>query len=200
MAPPTLPPQPPARPRKSNLVRCIAIVLLALIVLVGLAVIIIWLAVKPKRMVYSIEDGSIHGYNLTNNQLNATFKFVLRAYNPNTRVSIYYDKIEVTVSYDDTTLAFNSVDPFFQHHRNVTKKGLTLVAQGAALYGSVARDLGLEKSSGKVELELRLKAKIRFKVGVWKSRKRTLRLLCAPLMVPLSSRKGFTRTLCDVDL
>ncbi|KAK3024429.1 hypothetical protein RJ639_044603 [Escallonia herrerae] len=201
MAPnPAPPPQIAARPRQSILVRVIAMVLLALIVLVGLAVLIIWLSVRPKHLVYSIEDGSIHDYNLSNNHLNANFHFVLRAHNPNSKVSIYYDKMEATVYYNDETLAFNTVEPFFQPHRNVTRIGLNLGAKDVSLYDPVAKDLKLERSAGEVELEVRLKAKIRFKVGAWKSKHRTLRISCEPVMVHFSSSKNFGRALCDVDL
>lgn len=204
MVPPPPPPPPPPQnqvpPTHSKLVKAIAILLLALIVLVGVAVLTIWLTVKPRRLVYSIEDGSIHGFNLTNNRLNASFNFVLRAYNPNSKVSIYYDKVEVLVSYEDQTVAFNNVGAFFQPHRNVTRLGVNLVAHDVLMFGPVGRDLGLEKSSGEVEVEVKVKARVRFKVGVWRSKRRNLRVSCAPVVIYFSSSKGFERTLCDVHL
>lgn len=188
-----------AGPAHSRLVRIIAMIFLALILLVAIAVIIIWLAVKPRKLVYTIESGSIHNYNLTDDHLNATFNFVLRAYNPNSRVSIYYDRIETRVLYDDSTLAFNNVQPFYQPRRNVTHLGLNFVATNAELFPGVAKNLRMEKMSGEVELEIRMKAKIRFKVGLVKNH-RTLRLLCAPLLVHFSSPRNFDRTPCEVDL
>ena len=128
MANPT-PNTPPAKPAHSNLVRTIAIVLLALIVIAGLIILIIWLTVKPKKLIYTVEEASIRGYNLTNNHLNSTFNFVIRAYNPNTKVSIYYDRVEVSVSYDDQLVAFNSLDSFYQPRRTVTHLRPKLVAQ-----------------------------------------------------------------------
>lgn len=198
MAHPTVPTQQAARSRHSSLLRLIAIIILALIVLVGLAVLIIWLAVKPKGLVYVLEDGSIHGFSLGNNHLNATFDFVLRAYNPNKKVSIYYDSMEVSAAYDDQTLATDGLQPFFQSHRNVTRLQIKLVAQSLLLSGSVSKELQQEKSSGKVELELRVKAKIRFKVGIWKSQHRTLRVFCLPVVN--FSHKDFERTPCEIDL
>ncbi|PSR86542.1 Late embryogenesis abundant protein, LEA-14 protein [Actinidia chinensis var. chinensis] len=185
----------------SMLVRTIAMVLLTLIIIVGLSVVIIWLAVRPKRLVYTMEEASIHGFNLAkNNHLNATFNFVIRAYNPNTKVSIYYDKVEAYVFYYGETVAFTTVNPFFQPRRNVTHLRLNLVARDSALEGAAARDLMLDKSLGAVELDVRVKAKIRFKVGVWKSGHRTLRIVCSPTLVHFSSSKRFERTFCDVDL
>ena len=203
MAPPPPPPPPPpqqaARPRHSKLLRLIAIIILALIVLVGLVVLIIWLVVKPKGLVYVVEDGSIHGFSLSNNHLNATFNFVLTAYNPNRKVSIYYDTMEVLVVYGDQNLASNGVQPFHQPHHNATPLDVKLTAQSLLLSGSLSKDLQHDRSSGKVELQVQVKARIRFKVGIWKSKHRTLRVFCLPV-VHFSPHKDFERTNCEMDL
>lgn len=198
MAPP--PPTQPQPTARSRLVRLIAIILLALIVLVGLAVLITWLAVRPRHLQYSIEDRSVHGFGLSHNHLNASFNFILRAHNPNTRVSIYYDKIEAVVTYKDQTVAFNTVAPFHQPRKNVTHLGVSLVAKDVGLFGDVGRQIRREKGTGQIEVEVNVKARIRFKVGVWKSSRRTLRIECEPVLVRLSSSNGFERTPCDVDL
>ncbi|CAI9761541.1 unnamed protein product [Fraxinus pennsylvanica] len=200
MAPPPASPRA-TRPRHSPLLRFIAMALLALVIIVGLAVLITWLSVKPKKLRYSIEQGSISDFNLTNNgHFNANFDFVLRANNPNKRISIYYDRIEVTVSYEDQKLSINDVHPFYQRRHNVTYLDLDLAARDVSLYGAVARDLKLEKYSGNVELDVKIRSKIRLKVGVFKIH-RHLKIECGPLTVPFSSSKGkFDRVYCDVDL
>ncbi|EXC24901.1 hypothetical protein L484_011767 [Morus notabilis] len=201
---PQLPTHEPTREanpqRKPHILRWIAMFFLALIVLVGIAVLVIWLVVRPKRLVYSVEDASIHNFNINNNHLNASFDFVVRSYNPNSKVSIYYDKIESRVEYDDQTLAYNMVEPFFQPHKNVTRLELKLAAQSVPLVGSIPADLRLEKSSGEIELNVWLKARIRFKVGAWKSSHRTLKIFCSPVLVHFSRSKNFERTVCDVEL
>ncbi|XP_054816777.1 NDR1/HIN1-like protein 10 [Prosopis cineraria] len=193
--------QAAARPRRSGLLRYIAIAILALIVLAGITVLIIWLVVKPRRFEYSVEDASIHNFNLTDaNHLYADFDFDIRAYNPNSRVSIYYDTMEVFVVYEDQTLATNAVQPFFQRHRNVTSLQVRLAAKTVSLYGSLPEDLKLEKRSGDIELDVLIKARIRFKVGVWKSKDRTMKIFCSPVLVHFSVSKNFERTLCSVEL
>ncbi|KAK9280314.1 hypothetical protein L1049_014002 [Liquidambar formosana] len=201
MANPAAPPsQTPLPPRRSKLVRCIALILLALIVLVGLVVLITWLVVKPKRIVYTVEAASVSGFNLTHDHLSADFDFMLRSVNPNRKVSIYYDSMEVMVSYYDNILAFAEVQPFYQPRQNVTQLEVKPVAKSAALMESASRDLRLEKSSGGVELDIRVKARIRLKMGAWKSRRRTLKVFCPHVLVHFSSAKKFQRARCDVDL
>jgi len=189
------------KPKRSNLLRCIAIFILALIILVGIAVIIIWLVLKPKRLEYTVENAAIHNFNLTDaNHLYANFDFTIRSYNPNSRVSIYYDTVEVSVRYEDQTLATNAVQPFFQSHKNVTRLHVGLTAQTVALYDSVPKDLRLERSSGDIELDVWMRARIRFKVGVWKSKHRVLKIFCSPVLVHFSKGKSFERAPCDVEL
>ncbi|KAL6204900.1 hypothetical protein ACLB2K_022167 [Fragaria x ananassa] len=198
---PTVTPQPSQTPRRPapNPIRLIGIILLAIVVLLGLAVLITWLVVKPKRLVYTIENSSIKGYNLTNDHLSATFDFTVRSYNPNKRVSFYYDSIEATVNYNDQTLAFSAVEPFYQRHRNVTRFNVEFVAISTALPSFVSKDFLLEKATGKVQLDVWLKARIRYKVGAWKSRHRTLRISCSPVL-EFNRFKNLKRTYCSTEL
>lgn len=190
-----------AKPRRSSLIRQIAIAILALIVLAGIVVLIIWLVLKPKPFEFSMEDASIHDFNLTDaNHLNANFNLNIRAYNPNSKVSIYYDTMQMSVVYQDQTLATNAAQPFFQGHKNVTYLKVRATAKTVALYGSLPRDLKLEKSSGDIELDVWIKARIRFKVGHWKSNHRTMKIFCSPILVHFSGSKNFERTPCGVEL
>ncbi|KAH6836719.1 hypothetical protein C2S53_007376 [Perilla frutescens var. hirtella] len=191
--------QTAAAPRRRPFLRCIVLVILALIAVTGLVVLIIWAAVQPRKLKYSIEHGSITGFNLTNEKLNSDFDFVLRANNPNRRVSLYYDRIDVTVLYEDKSLSVNNVNPFYQPRRNVTFVDLDLTAKNAAVYGAMARDLKMERATGVVNLDVRIRAKIRLKVGLFKIH-RTLKIECDSLLVPFDSRKGFERVLCHTDM
>ncbi|OMO58186.1 Late embryogenesis abundant protein, LEA-14 [Corchorus capsularis] len=110
-----------------------------------------------------MENGSVQNFNLTNNHLNATFDFVLKAENPNRRISVYYDYIESTLMYEDQTIAFNTIDPFYQPRRNVTRVESKLVAQNLSLSPATFKDMRIEKTSGEIEVDVHFKARIRFK-------------------------------------
>ncbi|KAE8666742.1 putative Acyl-CoA N-acyltransferase with RING/FYVE/PHD-type zinc finger domain [Hibiscus syriacus] len=195
-APPTQ--QQPRTP--FSLVRCVATCLLALIVILGLAVLITWLVINPKKLVYTLENGSLQNFNLTNNHLNATFDFVLRAYNPNRRVSVYYDYIESTVTYEDQTIAFNTINPFFQPHRNISRVKSKLVALNLAMSPSTSKDLMVEKTSREIQVDVHFKARTRVKVGIWKSNHRTLRIVCYSVTLRLSGYKHFDKIPCETEL
>ncbi|KAJ8750336.1 hypothetical protein K2173_014251 [Erythroxylum novogranatense] len=191
-------PRGDTRPTHPKLLRLIAITILALIVLVGLAVLITWLAIKPKRLLYTIDDGSINNFNINTDHLNATFGLVIMAHNPNHKISIYYDSIEVSVGVNGQTVAFNTLEPFYQPRKNMTRLDAKLESRDVALSSSLSRDLRLEKRSGQAELDVRIKARIRYKIGVLKLRHRTLKIEC-PVIINFSSSKGFERVYCDID-
>ncbi|XP_076960873.1 uncharacterized protein At1g08160-like [Bidens hawaiensis] len=191
----------PPSPTRFKLLKVILIVLFAIVVLVVLTILIIWLTIKPKKLVYYIDNGSIHNYNLSNaNHLNATYNFILIAHNPNKRVSIYNDKVDVDVLYVEETIAKGNIDPFYQQKRSTTSFKLDLASHDVPLPDHIARDLKVERSLGRVELDVKLKARVRFKVGVWKSRHYHMKVSCEHIILHFSSSsKVFQRTKCDVD-
>ncbi|XP_039052471.1 uncharacterized protein At1g08160-like [Hibiscus syriacus] len=186
--------------RRFSLVRCVATCLIALVVLVGLAVLITWLVINPKKLGYTLESGAVHNFNLTNNHLNATFDFVLRAQNPNERLSVYYDHIESTVIYEDQTIAFNTVDPFFQPHRNISRVKSKLVALNLAMSPSTSKDLMVEKTSREIQVDVHFKTRIQVKVGIWKFNHGTLRIVCYSATVHLTRYKHFDKVPCETEL
>ncbi|KAL5709717.1 hypothetical protein ACHQM5_020374 [Ranunculus cassubicifolius] len=179
--------------------RCICFTLVAVIFLIGLAVLITWLVLRPKQLIYTLETGKVSGLDLHKEHLNGTFDFYLRAYNPNKRVSLYYDSMQAMVYYGGQTIASQTLEPFYQPRRNMTRLEIKPIAHSVGLPSSLARDLRLEKSSEEIEIDIRLKARIRFKVGVWKSSHYTLKVHCSNLEMHLNSTKNFKGHKCDVD-
>ncbi|KAL9688220.1 hypothetical protein QQ045_032639 [Rhodiola kirilowii] len=185
---------------RPNLLRLIIYVILALIVVVGLIILITWLVIRPRGLVYSVEYGSISGFNISRDHLDANFDFVLKGRNPNHRVTVIYESIEVRVMYEDQTMAFGSLEPFHQGHKNVTRLEAKLLARSVPLIGSISRQLRRDKNSGDIEFGIYMTARIRFKVGSWKSGWRKLKVNCDPVLVHTGSTKHFEPTTCDVDV
>ncbi|GAB4824816.1 hypothetical protein Ancab_007686 [Ancistrocladus abbreviatus] len=189
-----------SRPKEANPLRGICLALLALIVVVGLVILIIWLTFKPKKLVYSIDQASIQGYNMSNDHLDSTFNLVVRAYNPSHRISVYYDTMEVAVSYGGQTVAYQEAPPFFQPHKNITRLRVHPTARSVALPEKTARDLRLERTSGQVGVDVRMKAWIRFKAGVLKSRHYKLKVLCSSVKINFAAPDNFQMINCKVHI
>lgn len=187
-------------PRQPQMKRCIAVVFLVLILITLFLVVVIWLAVQPKKLIYTIEHSSINGYNYTRGgDVNATFHCVLRSKNPNKRVSFYFKRIDLEATYYGKKLFAGNVGPFRQPVRNVTDLEVDVVAVGAALRGKAAEELSAEKAAGSVKMEVKVVGKVNMKIGVFKVH-RTVTALCGPYDVPFSEAKGFRKVDCDTDI
>ncbi|XP_021732898.1 uncharacterized protein At1g08160-like [Chenopodium quinoa] len=185
--------------RKRSPITLCAICCLALIVIVGLAILITWLAIKPKKIQYSVDEGWIRDYNLNNSRLTSTFNFVIRTYNPNNKAVIYYDRMDVTVYYRGQNVSSDHMDPFRQPKKNVTRLMYQKNVKDVVLSSDSAQHLKLERTGGQVDLDVKINAKIRFKVGAFKTRHYKLKVLCSPVVVNFSNDKRFQKTDCDVD-
>ncbi|KAK1290500.1 hypothetical protein QJS10_CPB18g01717 [Acorus calamus] len=196
--PPTRPPQYGRRP---SLLRCIIFTILAIIVLVGLAVLITWLVIRPTKIEYYVENAKITHYNLTSKDaLSATFDVSLAAYNPNRRVSVYYDNVEFSVWYVGQMVVTRGGEAFYQPRQNVTRLDFEAAAEGVGLKGYVAGQMRRERSMGRTDLEVRLNARVRFRVGRWRSKHYKMRVRCYPVTVRFGKKKAFEETDCDVDM
>lgn len=106
------------------------------------------------------------------------------------------------IRYDNQMIALTEASPFFQPHRNTTRLDIETVANSTQLQDQVAKDLKHDKSTGNIGLEVRVRARIRFKVGVVKSKHYKLRVYCTPVNVGFSpnSATSFDRVYCDVEI
>lgn len=198
--PTTASPNRPLHPRRSR-VCYVFLVILTLIFIIAVGFLITWLVTKPKKLHYSLENASVQNFNLTDdNHMSATFKLTIQSHNPNHRISVYYNSVEIYVKFKDQTLAFDTMEPFHQPRMNVTQIDDTLVAQNVAVSKSSGKDLRDQHSLGKIELEVYVKAKVRFKVAVWKSSHRTAHIKCSHATVYLSQSNKSLNSSCEADV
>ncbi|XP_068645151.1 uncharacterized protein At1g08160 [Aristolochia californica] len=194
-------PQRAATPSKrSRILRCVVIAILCMIVMHGLIVLLAWLIIKPRPVSYTVEDGSLHGFSLANDSLNATFGITLRVNNPNHRMALSYRSFDISVWFKDQMLAFDEIGAFQQRRRNSTRIEAKAEARSVQLMRYVADELNRQKKSGEIKLQIRVKARLRFKVGIVKTGVYHLKAFCSPVVLHFNANKWFERTYCNVDL
>lgn len=188
-------PPPTVQWRQPNATRCAAIVVLVLILVTLFVIAVIWLAVQPKKLAYSIERSSISGS--TGN--NSTFHCLLRSTNPNKRVSFQFKRIDLEATYLGTKLFTGGVAPFRQPARNVTEVEVDLPEVRPPLQGKEAEKFRAERAAGAAKMEVRVTGKMNMKIGVFKVH-RTVTATCGPYDVPFKESEGFRRVECDTDI
>ncbi|XP_028795570.1 NDR1/HIN1-like protein 10 [Neltuma alba] len=192
-----------------GLFSCIFNLLLTIIVVVGIAVFLFWLIVRPNAIKFHVTGASLTQFNYTSNgtlfydlALNITVR------NPNRRLGVYYDKIEASASYQDAWFDSQTLTPFYQGHKTTDFLNPVFEGQRSLLLDSTqTSELNRDKSSGIYNIDVTLHLRIRFKLGALKTFKLKPRVKC-DLSVPLalartpdgnSSVGEFHTTRCDLD-
>ncbi|KAK9058628.1 hypothetical protein SSX86_023470 [Deinandra increscens subsp. villosa] len=179
-------------PRCSILIKSIITLVLALIVMIGLAILIIWLSLKPRRPYYIIKGGSINNFTLTkDHHLNASYNLVLKSFNPSKKMQIQYKKMEIKIMFGNVTVASGVIDSWHQHKREKRDFKLELVSRNVVLSGEVSGRLGHAKLLDEVVLGVEIKSRIRSKMGMWRSRYYNMKVSCGHVVSQVSnSSKG----------
>ncbi|KAI9121949.1 hypothetical protein K1719_007039 [Acacia pycnantha] len=179
--------------------------LCTIIVIVGIAVLVFWLLVRPSKVKFHVTDASLTEFNYTNDgtlHYNLALNMTIR--NPNRRLGIYYDNVEARALYEDARFASNEISPFYMGHKtthylSTEFNGQNLISLGA----DQTSEYNKQKSSGVYDIDVKLYLRIRFKLGVFKTGKFKPKIHC-DLKVPLtangnSSSGTFETTECEFD-
>ncbi|KAK7378848.1 hypothetical protein VNO80_04296 [Phaseolus coccineus] len=181
--------------------------LVALIVLVGLAILIFWLVVQPRSFKFHVTEADLtqFEYNTNNNTLHYNMVLNFTARNPNKKLSIYYDKVEALAFYEDARFSNYDVITHMNSFRQYTKSSspMSAVFSGhrvLTLDNEQISELNQDKNDGVYDIYVKLYFRIRFKLGDVISRHLKPKVKC-DLKVPMSkigTLTLFRTTTCSI--
>lgn len=177
------------RKRRCSCCRCMAwtfFVFVMIIVLLGIAALIFYLVVRPKAPKYNVQDVRLSSFSITPSgslssglfQLSATTTYSVEARNPNKHIGIYYDKINIDVQSEGTSIGKGSVKPFYQGRRNTTIISGELQSRNLPLTSTVGSALQSAQKSGNIPLKVYVDVRVRVKVGALKTPHFWVRVRC----------------------
>ncbi|XP_006648916.1 NDR1/HIN1-like protein 6 [Oryza brachyantha] len=186
------------RPRPTT-TKCVAAALLAMVIVVAI-IVILWLTVRPARpLAISVDHAAVTGFNFTSRgALNGTFDITLRAFNRNKRAAVSYQSLEVGVWYDGAYLAGTVLPGFDQPPKGQMRIDVDTPAARAALPPGVEATMKKDSSDGNLPVEVHVRAKVRFRYGMVKTRRYTVRASCTPVVIVFASPSSFDRLNCYV--
>lgn len=175
---------------------CIGIlcsILAAIVIILGITALVLYLVLQPKTPDFSVSDATITSFNLSAQPLsssnavsgaslylNADVTFNVTAENPNKKIGIYYDEVDVTLFYGDQDIGEGAIPGFYQGHKNKTFLLLHMKGQDVGLTPALGSTLQttLQDADNSIVLHARTMAKVRIKVGSWKSRASKFQIDC----------------------
>jgi len=167
------------------------LLLLALLLVVGIAGLVVWVIYRPELPKISVTSVQIPMFTLAKNSQYLTYEFILklRAWNPNKKVSFIYDDFTVKLSSGDVDIGDGSVPGFFHGTGNTTAVMADLKRQNMALDASDAKKLKSAKSKGNIMLDVKVGTHVGVKMSKWKSPKVRVEVNCHGISAVISKSK-----------
>lgn len=106
----------PRHEDSSWLKKALIAALVAVLVII-VTVLIIWLALRPHKPRFVLQDATVYDFNVSSypSLLTSTFQVTVVCRNPNARIAIYYDKLAAYASYRDQQITLRTrIPPSYQ--------------------------------------------------------------------------------------
>ncbi|MQL87217.1 hypothetical protein Taro_019758 [Colocasia esculenta] len=147
--------------------------LLFLLVLVLIAIFVTWLVLRPTKPRFYLQDATVYSFNITGtppNLLNSNIQVTITSRNPNHRIGIYYDRLDVYASYKYQPITPAApVAPIYQGHHDVVLWSPFLCGVEVPLAPYLAAALEQDHAAGALLLYVKMDGRVRWKVGSWTS-------------------------------
>ncbi|XP_076952905.1 NDR1/HIN1-like protein 1 [Bidens hawaiensis] len=177
--------------KKKKIIKRVLIGLGIFTALVLLIFLITWAILQPKKPRFVLQDATIYGFNVSAPVLlSSNFQVTVSARNPNSKIGIYYDKLDVFATYHSQQITyFTIIQPTYQGHKdtNIWSPFVYGTNVPVAPYNGVA--LSQDQSNGAISLVIKINGRVRWKVGSFISRRYHLHVTC-PAYIPFGNKNS----------
>ncbi|WMV55990.1 hypothetical protein MTR67_049375 [Solanum verrucosum] len=184
-------PNNPYDAQRNTFLRRVIGMAIAAMVIAGTFVFILWLILRPRIPEFRVDSLSVSNLNLTNSLISGKWDLRFTVRNPNKKMTLYYDDVAAAVFYDDVSLSDTTVPPFFQEKRAETARQASFATAGAYVNNRAFDQMNKERSrKGAIGFNVRMVARVRFRAGAWRARRRFVRVYCKDLSVEVGSNNS----------
>ncbi|KAK2982082.1 hypothetical protein RJ640_003207 [Escallonia rubra] len=168
--------------------RCCAGLLIFNFILLVL-ILIVWAILEPKKPKFVIQDATIFAFNVSApNILTSNIQVTITSRNPNDKIGVYYDRLDVFATYRSQQITYyTAIPPIYQGHKDVNVWSPFIYGTNVpvAPYNGVA--LSQDQAGGAIWLIIKLDGRVRWKVGSFTSGRYRLHVVC-PAYIPFGNR------------
>ncbi|XP_022133133.1 NDR1/HIN1-like protein 1 [Momordica charantia] len=166
--------------KRSKLTRRIYAGILIFLFLVLLTILLVWAILQPTKPKFIIQDATVYVFNVTGaNFLSSSIQVTVSAHNPNDKIGIYYDRLDVFAVYRNQQITLRTViQPTYQGHNDVNVWSPFVVGNAVPIAPYNGAALYQDQAVGTLLLSIKLDGRVRFKVGAFVSGRYHLNVDC----------------------
>ncbi|GLT54226.1 hypothetical protein SLA2020_274430 [Shorea laevis] len=122
---------------------------------------------KPSKPNFVLQDATVYAFNVTSpNLLTSTFQVTICSSNPNGRISVYYDKLDVYVNYCNQQITLGTaIHPTYQGQKGTNVWSPFIYGTCVPIAPYNALSLSQDQANGAVLLIIEIDATVRWKAG-----------------------------------
>ncbi|KAL8196089.1 hypothetical protein R6Q57_025089 [Mikania cordata] len=170
-----------------KLYRHAAAVICFVIILILIVILLIFIILRPSKPNFTLQDVKLYAFNISTT-LTSNLQITISSRNPNYRIGIYYDKLNVYASYWNQQITLPTViPPTYQGQVSVWSPYLYGTEVPMAPY--LALSLAEDQTAGMVLVTVKAAGKVRWKVGNFVSAGYRLNVNC-PAYVTFGKMDG----------
>ncbi|CAF2366901.1 unnamed protein product [Brassica rapa] len=166
---------------------------IGLVVTVAVVVFLVWAILHPHKMDFVLQDVTIYEFNISQpNLLTSNLQVTLSSHNPNDKIGILYERLDIYASYrnQEVTLA-HLLPETYQGHLEVTVWSPVLTGTAVSVEPYLTPALNEDINAGMVLLNIKIDGCVKWKVGTWVSECYRLLVNC-PASIPFSGQLAGT--------
>ncbi|XP_020872156.1 NDR1/HIN1-like protein 1, partial [Arabidopsis lyrata subsp. lyrata] len=147
-----------------------------------LTILLIWAILQPSKPRFLLQDATVYAFNVSGNPpnlLTSNFQITLSSRNPNDKIGVYYDRLEVYATYRSQQITFRTtIPPTYQGHKEINIWSPFVYGTSVPIAPFNGVGLDEDKDNGAVMLIIRADGRVRWKVGTFITGKYHLHVKC----------------------
>ncbi|KAK7261184.1 hypothetical protein RIF29_27489 [Crotalaria pallida] len=166
--------------RRRELLRRVFAGILIFIILILIIIFLIWIILKPTKPRFTIQDATLYVFNSSStnpsspspigNKLTTTIQVTLTTFNPNERIGILYEELDVFATYQGTQITLPYKIPrAYQDHREQLVWSPIISGDAVPVSSYVLSSIQQEEIAGETFISVKASGRVKWKVGTWVS-------------------------------
>ncbi|CAA2971147.1 NDR1 HIN1 1 [Olea europaea subsp. europaea] len=178
--------------RRKLIRRCISWLLIFGFILLVI-ILLVYAILQPKKPRFVLQDATIFNLNVsaaTPNIISATIQVSIYSRNPNDKIGIYYDKMDVYATYHNQQItSFTAIPPVYQGHKDVNLWSPFVHGDNVPVAPFNGLALSQDQTNGGIQMVIKIDSRVKWKVGSLVTGRYHLHVSC-PAYIPLGNNKN----------
>ncbi|KAJ9188624.1 hypothetical protein P3X46_000004 [Hevea brasiliensis] len=157
---------------------------IAIVGVIALVILLVWAILQPKKPTFILQDATVNDLSLSgSNCLTSHIQVAISTKNPNERIGIYHEKLDIYASYRNQQITLATELPrSYQGHKEIIIWSPFLYANAVPISPYLAATLGQDFNAGAVLVNIKIDGTLKWKVGSWISGKYRINVNCPAYM------------------